>query len=189
MADASGILLAIEAGDPQAAEKLLPLVYEELRRLAAARMAKERPGQTLNATALVHEAYLRLTNSSGQQIWNGRGHFFAAAAEAMRRILVERARRKGGPEAGGRHVRVELPDVPAELNRSDLDLLALSEALDKLQAKDPRAAELVKLRFFAGLTRQQAAEALGISVATADNDWAYAKGWLKAEIAGRSDAD
>jgi RNA polymerase sigma factor (TIGR02999 family) len=121
--------------------------------------------------------------------WNSRGHFFAAAAEAMRRIVIEIARRKGGPQAGGRHVRVELPDVPAELHRSDLDLLILSEALDKLQAKDPRAAELVKLRFFAGLTRHQAAEALGVSVATADNDWAYAKGWLKAEIAGRSDTD
>jgi RNA polymerase sigma factor (TIGR02999 family) len=189
MTEVSGILSAIDAGDPHAAERLLPLVYEELRRLAASRMAKERPGHTLDATALVHEAYLRLTNSNDQQVWNGRGHFFAAAAEAMRRILVERARRKAGPEAGGRHVRVELPDVPAEFVRSDLDLLALSEALDRLQAKDPRAAELVKLRFFAGLTRQQAAEALGVSVATADNDWAYAKGWLKAEIAGRSGID
>src|SRR5687767_14552569 len=138
-------------------------------------MAAESPDHTLQATALVHEAYLRLVGSDPGQPWNSRGHFFAAAAEAMRRILIEIARRKGGPEAGGRHVRVELPDVPAELHGSDLDLLALSEALDKLQAKDPRAAELVKLRFFAGLTRQQAAEALGVSVATADNDWAYAK--------------
>ena len=189
MADVTQILNAIEAGDPSAAAELLPLVYDELRKLAAARLADEKPGQTLQPTALVHEAYVRLVGGSTQQDWNSRGHFFAAAAEAMRRILIEIARRKTGPEAGGRHVRVELSDVPAELHRSDLDLLALSEALDKLQAKDPRAAELVKLRFFAGLTRHQAAEALGVSVATADNDWAYAKGWLKAEIAGRPGTD
>jgi RNA polymerase sigma factor (TIGR02999 family) len=189
MADVTHILAAIDAGDPHAAEELLPLVYAELRKLAAARMAEEKSGQTLQATALVHEVYLRLVNVDRAQHWNSRGHFFAAAAEAMRRILIEIARRKGGPEAGGRHVRVELSDVPAELHRSDLDLLAISEALDKLHVKDPRAAELVKLRFFAGLTRHQAAEALGVSVATADNDWAYAKGWLKAEIAGRSRTD
>jgi len=187
MSDVTLLLDAAAAGDPKAAAELLPLVYDELRKLAAARMAEEKPGQTLQATALVHEAYLRLVG--GEQGWNSRGHFFAAAAEAMRRILIEIARHKAGPEAGGRHVRVELSDVPAELHRFDLDLLALSEALDKLQAKDPRAAELVKLRFFAGLTRHQAAEALGVSVATADNDWAYAKGWLKAEIAGRSGTD
>src|SRR5262245_25086688 len=149
MPDVTQILSAIEAGDPNAAEELLPLVYDELRKLAAARLAEEKPGQTLQATALVHEAYLRLVDVDKAQNWNSRGHFFAAAAEAMRRILIEIARRKGGPEAGGRHVRVELSDVPAELHRSDLDLLALSEALDRLQAKDPRAAELVKLRFFA----------------------------------------
>src|SRR5262245_47167268 len=189
MADVTHILSAIEQGDPRAAEELLPLVYDELRKLAAARLAAEKPGQTLQATALVHEAYLRLVGGAQPGGWNGRGHFFAAAAEAMCRILIEIARRKGGPEAGGRRVRVELPDVPAELHRSDLDLVAISEALDKLRAKDPRAAELVKLRFFAGLTRHQAAEALGVSVATADNDWAYAKGWLKAEIAGRSGTD
>jgi RNA polymerase sigma factor (TIGR02999 family) len=189
MADVTQILSAIEAGDPHAAEELLPLVYAELRKLAATRMGEEKSGQTLQATALVHEAYLRLVGVDRAQHWNSRGHFFAAAAEAMRRILIEIARRKGGPVAGGRHVRVELSDVPAELHRSDLDLLALSEALDKLQAKDPRAAELVKLRFFAGLTRHQAAEALGVSVATADNDWAYAKGWLKAELAGRPGTD
>ncbi len=189
MSDVTRILSAIENGEPCAAGQLLPLVYEELRKLAAHRLAQETPGQTLQATALVHEAYLRLVGVEDAQQWNSRGHFFAAAAEAMRRILIEIARRKGGPEAGGRHARVELHDIPAELHRSDLDLLALSEALDKLQARDPRAAELVKLRFFAGLTRHQAAEALGVSVATADNDWAYAKGWLKAEIAGRSGTD
>jgi RNA polymerase sigma factor (TIGR02999 family) len=189
MADVTQILAAIERGDPHAADELLPLVYEELRKLAAAQLAGEKPGQTLQATALVHEAYLRLVGCAKPQDWNGSGHFFAAAAEAMRRILIEIARHKKGPEAGGRHARVELFDVPAGLHRPDLDLLALSEALDKLQAKDPRAAELVKLRFFAGLTRHQAAEVLGVSVATADNDWAYAKGWLKGEISGRSGAD
>jgi RNA polymerase sigma factor (TIGR02999 family) len=189
MSDVTRILSAIEEGDPHAADQLLPLVYEELRKLAAQKLAQEKPGQTLQATALVHDAYLRLVNVEQAQHWNSRGHFFAAAAEAMRRILIENARRKRGPEAGGRHVRVELPDLPAAFHGPDLDLLALSEALDRLQAKDARAAELVKLRFFAGLTRHQAAEALGISVATADNDWAYAKGWLKAEIAGRSGTD
>ena len=189
MSDVTRILSAIENGDPSAAGQLLPLVYAELRKLAAQRLAQEQAGQTLQPTALVHEAYIRLVGSKEQQDWNGRGHFFAAAAEAMRRILIESARRKAGPKAGGRRVRVELSDVPAEFLRSGLDLLALSEALDKLQAKDPRAAELVKLRFFAGMTRHQAAESLGVSVATADSDWAYAKGWLKVEIAGRSGTD
>src|SRR5262249_44148113 len=153
MSEVTRILSAIEQGDPSAAEQLLPLVYDELRKLAAAKLAQEKPGQTLEATALVHEAYVRLVDVEKAQQWNSRGHFFAAAAEAMRRILIEIARRKGGPAAGGRLVRVELSDVPAELHRSDLDLLALGEALEKLEAKDPRAAELVKLRFFAGLTR------------------------------------
>lgn len=189
MSEVTRILSAIEQGDSSAAEQLLPLVYDELRKLAASKLAHEQAGQTLQATALVHEAYLRLVDRESIQHWNSRGHFFAAAAEAMRRILIEIARRKGGPQAGGRHVRVELADVPDEFQRSNMDLFAINEALDKLQAKDPRAAELVKLRFFAGLTRHEAAEALGVSIATADNDWAYAKGWLKAEIAGRSDAD
>jgi RNA polymerase sigma factor (TIGR02999 family) len=189
MSDVTRILSAIEQGDPHAADQLLPLVYDELRKLAAQKLAQEKPGQTLQATALVHDVYLRLVGAEQVQLWNSRGHFFAAAAEAMRRILIENARRKRGPKAGGRHVRVELPDVQAEFHGPDVDLLALSEALDKLQAKDARAAEIVKLRFFAGLTRHQAAEALGVSVATADNDWAYAKGWLKAEIAGRSSTD
>jgi len=186
MSDVTRILSQIESGDPQAAEQLLPLVYDELRKLAAARLAHEKPGQTLQATALVHEAYLRLIGSNHSQPWNGRSHFFGAAAEAMRRILVENARRKSGPKAGGEHRRIELSDVATEAKGAELDLIALSESLDRLQAKDPRAAELVKLRFFAGLTRQQSADVLGISVATADNDWAYAKGWLKAELARTS---
>jgi len=186
MSDVTRILSKIEAGDPQAAEQLLPLIYDELRKLAAAKLAQEKPGQTLQATALVHEAYLRLVDDGHEKDWNSRGHFFGAAAEAMRRIVVENARRKGGPAAGGCHARVELSSVAAETQGPDLDLLALSDALDKLQTQDPRAAELVKLRFFAGLTRNQAANSLGISVATADNDWAYAKGWLKAELAGKT---
>jgi RNA polymerase sigma factor (TIGR02999 family) len=184
MSDVTPILSQIESGDPSAAEQLLPLVYEELRKLAAARLGQEKPGQTLQATALVHDAYLRLVGSDPSRQWHNRGHFFAAAAEAMRRILVEVARRKRGPEAGGNYGKVELTDVPALPNR-DLDLIALSDALEELQVRDRRAAELVKLRFFAGLTRHEAAEILGISVATADNDWAYAKGWLKAELAGK----
>ena len=178
------ILGQIESGDPAAAEQLLPLIYDELRKLAAVRLAQEKPGQTLQATALVHEAYIRLVDVEKAQHWNGRGHFFGAAAEAMRRILVEQARRKSGPKAGGRQQRVELSDISPELPGSQFDILALSEALDGLAAVDPRAAELVKLRFFIGFTRQQAAEALGVSIATADNDWAYAKGWLQAELSG-----
>lgn len=184
MSDVTQILSQIEDGDGQAAEMLLPLVYDELRKLAAQKMAQEKPGQTLQATALVHEAFVRLVDIEKAQHWDSRGHFFSAAAEAMRRILVENARRKAGPEAGGRHQRVELSDVAAEVNGTELDLLALSDALDRLQDKDPRAADLVKLRFFAGLTRQQAAEVLGVSIATADNDWAYAKGWLRVELSG-----
>jgi len=185
MNDVTQILSRIESGDPTAAEQLLPLVYDELRKLAAAKLANERPGQTLQATALVHDAYIRLVDADKAQRWNSRGHFFSAAAEAMRRILIENARRKRGPEAGGGLCRVELSDAATE-QKFNLDLVALSEALEKLQTKDPRAAELVKLRYFAGLTRHEAAEVLGISVATADNDWAYAKGWLKAELAGNS---
>ena len=183
MTDVTQILSQIEDGDPSAAEQLLPLVYNELRKLAAAKLAQEKPGQTLQATALVHDVYLRLVDVDKVQHWNSRGHFFGAAAEAMRRILVEKARRKSGPEAGGGHCRIELSDAAAEVKGPDLDLIALSEALDRLHGKDPRSAELVKLRFFAGLTRHQAADAIGVSVATADNDWAYAKGWLKAELA------
>ena len=183
MGDVTRILYQIESGDPNASEQLLPMVYEELKKLAAAKLAHEKPGQTLQATALVQEAYVRLVDVELAQQWNSRGHFFGAAAEAMRRILVESARRKRGPDAGGRYRRIELSDL-AGVPGPDLDHIALSEALDKLQAQDPRTAELVKLRFFAGLTRLQAAEVLGVSVATADNDWAYAKGWLKTELAG-----
>jgi len=184
MHEVTRILSAIEQGDPQAAEQLLPLVYDELRRLAAEKMREEKPGQTLQATALVHEAYIRLVDVEKAQHWNSRGHFFAAAAEAMRRILVEQARRKGSLRAGGQRRRAELSSVDPEIGGPQLDLLALNEALDKLATRDPRALELVKLRFFAGLTIQQAAEALGVSVATAENDWSYAKCWLRVELSG-----
>jgi RNA polymerase sigma factor (TIGR02999 family) len=188
MSDVTQTLSQIESGDRSAAEQLLPLVYNELRKLAAQKMAQEAPGQTLQATALVHEAYIRMIDTEKAQHWDSRGHFFAAAAEAMRRILVDQARRKAGPEAGGGYQRIELSNVDPEIETPHLDLLALSEALDKLAANDPRAAELVKLRFFAGLTRQQAAEVLGVSAATADNDWAYAKGWLRVELSSGSGA-
>jgi RNA polymerase sigma factor (TIGR02999 family) len=178
------ILSAIEQGDPQAAEQLLPLVYDELRRLAAENLAQERPCQTLQATALVHEAYIRLVDVKKAVQWNSRGHFFAAAAEAMRRILVEQARRKESLKAGGQLRRTELSGVDLAIGSPPLDVLALNETLGELAVKDPRAAELVKLRFFAGLTIQQAAEALGVSVATAENDWAYAKCWLRLELSG-----
>jgi RNA polymerase sigma factor (TIGR02999 family) len=180
--DATRILERIEAGDPAAAEELLPLVYDALRRLAAAQMARERPGQTLQATALVHEAYLRLVDTEKAQCWNSRGHFFAAAAEAMRRILVEQARRKAGPEAGGGRCRVDFSRVEPQWNDPRLDAIVLSDTLDQLAGKAPRKAELVKLRFFAGLTIEQAAAVLGISVRTAYDDWAYAKCWLRVEM-------
>src|SRR5262245_59730549 len=185
MADVTRILDAIEAGDPKAAAELLPLVYDELRKLAAARLASEAPGQTLQATALVHEAYLRLVGADQGRSWNSRGHFFAAAAEAMRRILDEAARRKRGPKQGGDRRRVELADVEPPAEPPDLDLIALDEALDRLARTDPRKAELVKLRYFAGLTIEQAAAALGVSASTANNDWAYAKSWLRVALDGR----
>lgn len=175
-------LSAIQQGHPQAAEQLLPLVYDELRKLAAQKMARESPGQTLEATALVHEAYLRLVGNEHPQLWNSRGHFFAAAAEAMRRILIERARHKHTLRAGGDHHRVDLVDIAVTSSVPDVDLIALSEALDKLAALDSRMAELVKLRFFAGLTIESAAEVLGISSSTANNDWAYARSWLCVEM-------
>src|SRR5262245_42815692 len=175
-------LLDKAADDPRAASQLLPLVYDELRKLAAVRLAAETPGNTLQATALVHEAYLRLVGTEQPQGWNGRGHFFAAAAEAMRRILIERARHRRTLKAGGARRRIELADAEPALPESALDLLALDEALHKLEQKDPRKASVVKLRFFTGLTTEQAAAALGISLSTAENDWAYARSWLRVEI-------
>ena len=182
LTDVTRILSQIEASDPTIAVRLLPLVYDELRRLAAAKMAHEKPGQTLQATALVHEAYLRLVDAGVAKPWNGRGHFFAAAAEAMRRILVENARRKAGPKAGGDLRRLNISIVEPETPSEEVDLLALHEALDRLAAKDARKAELVKLRFFAGLTNEQAAHALGITPRTAYADWNYAKAWLRLEM-------
>jgi RNA polymerase sigma factor (TIGR02999 family) len=184
MNDVTRLLSAIDQGDPKAAEQLLPLVYGELRRLAATMMAREASGRTLQATALVHEAYLRLLHGEPAQGWNGRGHFFGAAAEAMRRILVERARHQHSLKAGGGRRREELPDIEVADAASRLDLLALDEALTRLEQQNRRRAELVKLRFFAGLTIAQAAEVLGISESTADNDWAYARSWLRVEIEG-----
>jgi RNA polymerase sigma factor (TIGR02999 family) len=178
MTEVTRILSAIEQGEPQAAAQLLPLIYDELRKLAAKRMAQEKPGQTLEATALVHEAYLRLVDTDETQHWNSRGHFFAAAAEAMRRILVESARRKQADKHGGGRLRVDLPeDVAAPDGRSD-DLIALDEAVDRLERHDPDAARLVKLRYFAGLTHQDAANAMGISRGAADRLWALARTWL-----------
>ena len=184
MTDVTRILSAIEQGDPSAAEQLLPLVYDELRQLAAQKLAQEKPGQTLEATALVHEAYLRLVDRETAQRWDSRGHFFAAAAEAMRRILVENARRKAGPKAGGDYQRVALDAIEPPIEGPRVDLIALDEALTALEAKDRRKADVVRLRFFAGLTIEQAAEALGISAATASNDWSYAKGWLRLAMLG-----
>lgn len=182
MTDITRVLSAIEAGQPHAAEQLLPLVYEELRKLAAQRLVHEKPGQTLQATALVHEAYLRLVDGKELQQWNGRGHFFAAAAEAMRRILIDKARHKRTAKAGGGRHCQELTDIPAPDDGPEIDLLALDEALQKLEKQDQRRAKLVKLRFFARLTIQQAAEVLGIATSTAQNDWAYARYWLRLEI-------
>jgi RNA polymerase sigma factor (TIGR02999 family) len=183
MSEVTRILSAIEQGDPHAAEQLLPLVYDELRRLAAEKMANERPGQTLQGTALVHEAYLRLVDVQRAQQWNSRGHFFAAAAEAMRRILIEQARRKASAKAGGQLRRADLSEIEPAMARPEVDILALSDALEQLGKTDLRAAAVVKLRFFAGLTTQEAASALGVSLATAENDWAYAKCHLRLQLA------
>jgi RNA polymerase sigma factor (TIGR02999 family) len=184
VADVTQILNAIERGDPKAAAELLPLVYDELRTLAAARLAEEKPGQTLQATALVHEAYVRLVGGGRPQNWSGRGHFFAAAAEAMRRILVESARRKTRERHGGGRKRLTLADLDAAAETPDEDLLALSEALDGLAAANARAAELVRLRYFAGLTGREAAAVLGVSPRKADQVWAYARAWLLDRLNG-----
>jgi RNA polymerase sigma factor (sigma-70 family) len=217
VSDVTRILSQIESGDPAAAEQLLPLVYDELRKLAVAKLAHEKPGQTLQATALVHEAYLRLVGGGNRELevgsrgqaeeargqdsesghphpgplpegegarqqWDGRGHFFGAAAEAMRRILVEQARRKGRLKRGGDIERVELDEVEISVDAPGLDMLALDDALKRLAAKHPEKAELVKLRYFAGLTGDEAAAALGISPATADRNWTYARAWLVREL-------
>ena len=183
MSEATGILAAIEQGDPHAAERLLPLVYDELRKLAADRMKRETPGQTLNATALVHEAYLRLMGSDAEQHWDSRGHFFAAAAEAMRRILVDNARRKRTVKHGGDRERIDLEQEPLVAPSRAAELLALDDALTDLAAQDFAKAELVKLRYFAGLSLDESALALGISPTTAKRHWAYARAWLHAALA------
>jgi RNA polymerase sigma factor (TIGR02999 family) len=178
MSDVTQILQQIESGDPSAAEQLLPLVYDELRKLAAARMAQEAPGQTLQATALVHEAYVRLVNGNDGQRWNGRGHFFGAAAEAMRRILVENARRRERDKRGGDWKRVSLDRVDFAQSAAPRELLALDEALERLAAEDGTAALLVKLRFFAGFSIEQAGETLELSRTAAYRLWSYARAWL-----------
>ena len=184
MADVTRLLGAAAAGDPHAAGELLPLVYDELRMLAAARMAAESPGHTLDATALVHEAYVRLVGAGAPRDWNGRGHFLAAAAEAMRRVLVDHARRKHRAKRGGGRRRVEFDEaVPAPPAAAD-DLLALDDALRRLAAQDPDAARVVQLRYFAGLSVEQAAGVLGISRATAYRHWAFARAWLLERLAG-----
>jgi RNA polymerase sigma factor (TIGR02999 family) len=186
MSEVTGILDAIANGEPQAAEQLLPLVYSELHRLAAEKMAREAPGQTLQATALVHEAYLRLVDVDRPQQWNGRGHFFSAAAEAMRRILVESARRKASLKHGGTGRRVDLDETASYSPEPAEELLTLNDALDQLAAEDPVKANLVKLRYFGGLSVQEAADILGISRATADRYWAYARSWLYCAVSGQA---
>jgi|SRR5579864_5842269 len=184
MNEVTRILSAIEQGQPHAADQLLPLVYEELRKLAVRRLARESPGQTLQATALVHEAYLRLVDPNDAKPWNSRGHFFGAAAEAMRRILVENARRKASLKRGGGLHRGEVPESNLVAPEPRDDLLALDEALAQLAQTDALSAELVKLRYFAGLSSQQAADALGVSSRTADRTWAYARAWLQKRLKG-----
>jgi RNA polymerase sigma factor (TIGR02999 family) len=190
MSDVTHILSAIEQGDAHAAEQLLPLVYDELRLLATQKLAQEKPGQTLQATALVHEAYVRLVSDPEGHDWDSRGHFFAAAAEAMRRILVENARRKGRHKRGGGLVRHDLADIEhVAVPEIQEDLLALDEALTKLASVDPQATQLVQLRYFAGLSIPDAAKALGVSPRTAERLWAFARAWLIREVGGDSPGD
>jgi RNA polymerase sigma factor (TIGR02999 family) len=184
MTEASRILKAAEQGDPQAARQLLPLVYDELRRLAAQRLALEQPGLTLDATSLVHEAYLRLIGGDPDKPWDGRGHFFAAAAEAMRRILIEKARRKHRTRHGGDRKRLQLDDAQLADEVADDRLLAVDEALDRLAQEDEKVAEVVKLRYFVGLTIEETANVLAISVRTANRHWAFARAWLYQELSG-----
>jgi RNA polymerase sigma factor (TIGR02999 family) len=186
MSEVTRILSAIEEGDPHAAEQLLPLVYDELRQLAAQKLAQEKPGQTLQATALVHEAYLRLVDVDRAQHWDSTRHFFAAAAEAMRRILIESTRHKRSEKRGGQRQRISLDEVDAVTEARSTDLLALDEALGKLAIEDPIKARLVTLRYFAGLSVQEAADVLGISRATADRYWSYARTWLFCELGGKA---
>lgn len=188
VSEVTRILSAIEQGDPHAAEQLLPLVYDELRRLATEKMAQENPGQTLQATALVHEAYLRLVDVEKPQKWNGQAHFFGAAAEAMRRILVENARRKGRQKRGGHWQRLDLHFNEPMLDDPDSDILAIDEALTQLSQDHPEHAELVRLRYFAGLTLDESAAALGISCATADRRWRYARAWLARRLERGADS-
>ena len=185
MSEVTRILESIEKGDAQAAEKLLPLVYDELRKLAAAKMAHEAPGQTLQATALVHEAWLKLAQSR-QQVWRGRAHFFAAAAEAMRRILIDRCRRKRSLKRGAEPARVELDESTIALQTSPAEIVAVHDALDALAAEDHLAAEVVKLRYFVGMTIPEIADALDLSPRSADRHWSFARAWLKRAIAGDS---
>ncbi len=187
MSDVTRILSQIESGDAAVTDQLLPLVYDELRMLAARKLAQEKPGQTLQATALVHEAYLRLLGTQPDKPWTHRGHFFLAAAEAMRRILIDQARRKGRQKRGGDHKRIELDQAELAISEPDVDLLALNEALSQFEEESPKQAELVKLRYFAGLTVEQTAELLGISTSTADNYWAYARSWLRIKLADSED--
>ena len=186
MSDVTRILLQIESGDPSAAEQLLPLVYAELRKLAAVKLTQEASGQSLHPTLLVHDAYLRLVDVDAQPQWNSRGHFFSAAAEAMRRILVEHARRKRSEKHGGKMQRVDLDAVHPQVPTRDDELIALDEALSRLDEKWPEKAKLVKLRYFAGFTIPEAADALGISQATAERYWSFCKTWLLTEIKNKS---
>jgi RNA polymerase sigma factor (TIGR02999 family) len=189
MTNVTQILSQIEQGDPSAADQLLPLVYDELRKLAAVNLGQEKPGQTLQATALVHEAYLRLVDVEKTQHWNSRGHFFGAAAEAMRRILIDQARRKRSLRAGGNLNRHGLTAAEIANPEPETDLLALNEALERFEQLDPAAAKLVKLRYYAGLTLAQAANALGISSSTADRHWAYARAWLHTALKNEDSAE